>query len=80
MRQPKNKDTEVHHALGYARISTHDQNLELQRDALATAGCEKIFTDIASGGTAERGGLTAAIAHLRSGDTLVVWRLDRLGR
>ena len=66
--------------IGYARISTHDQNLALQRDALTAAGCEKIFTDVASGGTAERPGLVEALAHLRSGDTLVVWRLDRLGR
>jgi DNA invertase Pin-like site-specific DNA recombinase len=66
--------------IGYARISTHDQNLELQQDALAKASCEKIFTDIASGGTADRNGLSEALAHLRSGDTLVVWRLDRLGR
>jgi DNA invertase Pin-like site-specific DNA recombinase len=66
--------------IGYARISTHDQNLELQQDALAKASCEKIFTDIASGGTADRNGLNEALAHLRSGDTLVVWRLDRLGR
>ena len=66
--------------IGYARISTHDQNLALQRDALETAGCEKIFTDVASGGTPDRDGLATAIAHLRPGDTLVVWRLDRLGR
>jgi DNA invertase Pin-like site-specific DNA recombinase len=64
----------------YARISTHEQNLELQQDALAKASFEKIFTDIASGGTADRNGLSEALAHLRSGDTLVVWRLDRLGR
>ena len=66
--------------IGYARISTHDQNLTLQRDALQNAGCEKIFTDVASGGLTERSGLTDAIQHLRGGDTLVVWRLDRLGR
>jgi DNA invertase Pin-like site-specific DNA recombinase len=66
--------------IGYARISTHDQNLELQQDALSKAGCAKIFTDVASGGHAERSGLTEALAHLRSGDALVVWRLDRLGR
>jgi DNA invertase Pin-like site-specific DNA recombinase len=66
--------------IGYARISTQDQNLALQRDALTTAGCEKIFTDIASGGAADRDGLASALAHLRSGDTLIVWRLDRLGR
>ena len=66
--------------IGYARISTCDQNLSLQRDALARAECEKIFTDVASGGSVERAGLAEALAHLRSGDTLVVWRLDRLGR
>lgn len=66
--------------IGYARISTHDQNLELQRDALGAVGCEKIFTDVASGGSADRAGLAEALEHLRSGDTLVVWRLDRLGR
>lgn len=66
--------------IGYARISTHDQNLELQKDALETVGCEKIFTDIGSGANTERSGLTQAMNHLRSSDTLVVWRLDRLGR
>lgn len=66
--------------IGYARISTHDQNLALQRDALTAAGCEKIFTDVASGGTAVRSGLAEAVFHLREGDTLAVWRLDRLGR
>lgn len=66
--------------IGYARISTCDQNLALQRDALSAAGCEKLFTDIASGGSADRDGLSQALEHLRPGDTLVVWRLDRLGR
>jgi len=66
--------------IGYARVSTHDQTLSLQRDALEKAGCEKIFTDQVSGTKAERKGLTAALSHLRAGDTLVVWRLDRLGR
>ena len=66
--------------IGYARISTHDQNLELQNDALTACGCEKIFTDVASGAAANRDGLAEAIAHLRTGDVLVVWRLDRLGR
>lgn len=66
--------------IGYARISTHDQNLELQQDALEATGCEKIFTDVASGGDSTRDGLKDALAHLREGDTLVVWRLDRLGR
>ena len=66
--------------IGYARVSTHDQTLALQRDALEKAGCEKIFTDTVSGTKTERKGLTAALSHLRAGDTLVVWRLDRLGR
>jgi DNA invertase Pin-like site-specific DNA recombinase len=66
--------------IGYARISTHDQTLHLQRDALEKAECEKIFTDTVSGTKAERKGLSEALSHLREGDTLVVWRLDRLGR
>jgi len=66
--------------IGYARVSTHDQTLRLQQDALEKAGCEKIFTDRVSGSKAERKGLTEALSHLRAGDTLVVWRLDRLGR
>ena len=66
--------------IGYARISTHDQTLALQLDALEKAGCEQIFTDKVSGTKAERKGLTDALSHLRAGDTLVVWRLDRLGR
>jgi len=66
--------------IGYARISCHDQNLALQRDALNSANCEKVFTDVASGGDASRSGLAEALAQLRAGDTLVVWRLDRLGR
>jgi DNA invertase Pin-like site-specific DNA recombinase len=66
--------------IGYARVSTEDQNLDLQRDALKQAGCEQIYTDRVSGTKAERKGLTEALSHLRSGDTLVVWRLDRLGR
>ena len=66
--------------IGYARISTHEQTLDLQRDALLKAGCEQIFTDTVSGSKGERKGLTEALSHLRAGDTLVVWRLDRLGR
>jgi DNA invertase Pin-like site-specific DNA recombinase len=66
--------------IGYARISTLDQTLDLQIDALKKAGCEQIFTDRVSGSKAERKGLTEALSHLREGDTLVVWRLDRLGR
>jgi DNA invertase Pin-like site-specific DNA recombinase len=66
--------------IGYARVSTHDQTLGLQQDALHKAGCSKIFTDTASGAKTERIGLDAALAYVRKGDTLVVWRLDRLGR
>ena len=66
--------------IGYARVSTQDQNLHLQKDALTKAGCEKIFTDTISGSTQERKGLDEALSFLRSGDTLVVWKLDRLGR
>jgi DNA invertase Pin-like site-specific DNA recombinase len=66
--------------IGYARVSTHEQTLALQLDALEKVGCEKIFTDKVSGTKAERKGLTDALSHLREGDTLVVWRLDRLGR
>jgi DNA invertase Pin-like site-specific DNA recombinase len=66
--------------IGYARVSTHDQTLALQRDALEKAGCTKIFNDTASGAKAERKGLEEALNYVRKGDTLVVWRLDRLGR
>jgi DNA invertase Pin-like site-specific DNA recombinase len=66
--------------IGYARVSTTDQTLALQQDALTKAGCEKIFTDTASGSQVLRPGLAEALIFARSGDTLVVWRLDRLGR
>ncbi|MGB6230763.1 MAG: recombinase family protein, partial [Litorimonas sp.] len=67
--------------IGYARVSTHDQTLDLQRDALAGAGVDRVFEDAGvSGAKAERPGLGKALAYLRSGDTLVVWKLDRLGR
>lgn len=66
--------------IGYARVSTQDQTLDLQRDALQKIGCAKIFTDTASGNSIERTGLNAALKFLREGDVLVVWRLDRLGR
>ena len=66
--------------IGYARVSTQDQNLALQREALAQAGCEKILEDRLSGSRAERPGLTQALGELRAGDSLVVWKLDRLGR
>src|SRR5512135_1022569 len=66
--------------VGYARVSTHDQTLALQQDALTAAGCARIFTDTASGSTTARPGLDEALGYARPGDTLVVWRLDRLGR
>ena len=66
--------------IGYARVSTHEQNLDLQIDALKVVGCEKIFTDKISTLKAERKGLQEALDFLRPGDVLVVWKLDRLGR
>ena len=66
--------------IGYARVSTHDQNLDLLQDALQKAGCEKIFVDELSGAKAARPGLKQAMDSLREEDVLVVWRLDRLGR
>ena len=66
--------------LGYARVSTQDQNLDLQIEALTQAGCKRIFEDKISGSRAERPGLAKALDMMREGDTLVVWKLDRLGR
>ncbi|TYQ18284.1 UNVERIFIED_CONTAM: DNA invertase Pin-like site-specific DNA recombinase [Acetivibrio alkalicellulosi] len=66
--------------IGYARVSTQDQNVDLQKDKLTKAGCEKIFYDVASGAKPERTGLKDAIEYMREGDILVVWKLDRLGR
>jgi DNA invertase Pin-like site-specific DNA recombinase len=66
--------------IGYARVSTLDQNLDLQIDALTKAGCQRLFDDKMSGSRAERPGLAKALEMLREGDTLVVWKLDRLGR
>lgn len=65
--------------VGYARVSTAEQNLDLQTDALNQAGCTKIFTDTVSG-RAEKPGLTEALNYMREGDVLTVWKLDRLGR
>jgi DNA invertase Pin-like site-specific DNA recombinase len=67
--------------IGYARVSTHDQTLALQQDALTAAGCDRVFTDQGVSGSAiKRPGLDRALKALQSGDTLVVWKLDRLGR
>jgi DNA invertase Pin-like site-specific DNA recombinase len=66
--------------IGYCRISTGDQNLDLQKDALFGAGCGRVFQDIASGARDDRPGLREALEFARPGDTIVVWRLDRLGR
>lgn len=68
------------HRIGYARVSTDDQNLDMQRDALQLAGCSTIYADTASGKNTARPELTHCLKALRPGDTLIVWRLDRLGR
>jgi DNA invertase Pin-like site-specific DNA recombinase len=68
------------HLVGYARVSTIDQNPQLQLDALDRAGCTRVFVDHASGSRTDRPQLTAALDYLRRDDTLCVWRLDRLGR
>src|SRR4051812_38306730 len=67
-------------AIGYARVSTSDQNLALQVDTLTKAGCARMFEDTASGAKADRPGLKAALDFVREGDVLTVWKLDRLGR
>jgi|SRR5258707_8869550 DNA invertase Pin-like site-specific DNA recombinase len=66
--------------IGYARVSTEDQNLDLQLAVLKKAGCRRLFTDKISGANADRPGLVETLSHLRETDTLVVWKLDRLGR
>jgi DNA invertase Pin-like site-specific DNA recombinase len=68
------------HRIGYARVSTGDQDPQLQHDALTQAGCDRVYTDTASGSQTSRIELTKCLDHLRTGDTLVVWKLDRLGR
>jgi len=70
----------VAHNLGYARISTADQDPQLQLDALAVVDCLKVYTDIASGTKADRPQWQACLADLRPGDTLIIWKIDRLGR
>src|ERR1700710_1252766 len=66
--------------IGYARVSTFEEILDLQKDALAAAKCDRIFADTMSGSRSDRPGLEQALDYLREGDVLVVWRLDRLGR
>ncbi|GAB2477525.1 hypothetical protein GCM10027030_09930 [Luteococcus sediminum] len=66
--------------IGYARVSTQDQHMDLQRDALQAAGVERVFEEAASGAKTDRPELAACMDYLRTGDTLAVWRLDRLGR
>lgn len=66
--------------IGYARVSTEDQHLELQIDALKDSGCKRVFADKLSGTSTQRAGLDDALSHVRKGDTLTVWKLDRLGR
>jgi DNA invertase Pin-like site-specific DNA recombinase len=77
------KDGEIHRAgykIGYARVSTLDQNLALQEGALKEAGCEKIYIEQMSGAVTDRPALREALEYARSGDTLIVWKLDRLAR
>jgi DNA invertase Pin-like site-specific DNA recombinase len=66
--------------IGYIRVSTDKQNFELQKDSIKNNGCYRIFSDVASGVKAARPGLTECLDYLREGDTLVVWKSDRLGR
>ena len=65
--------------IGYLRVSKHEQNEALQRDALKEAGCEKYFNDVVTGSNFERKGLEQLLAFARSGDTVIVWKLDRWG-
>jgi len=66
--------------IGYARVSTADQHLRMQEDALKSAGCEEIYSDVISGVKSQRPGLDKALHYAREGDTIIVWKLDRLGR
>ena len=66
--------------IGYMRVSTGEQSLDLQRDALVGAGCERVYEDVCSGRATERPGLAQALEVARDGDALAVWKLDRIGR
>lgn len=77
---PATETTATGDLVGYARVSTAEQNLDLQVDSLRQVGCHRVFTDTASGSLADRPQLAVAVDYLRPGDTLVRWRLDRLGR
>src|SRR5215211_345723 len=66
--------------IGYARVSTGEQTLALQLEALTRTGCDRVFEETASGAKADRATLKETLAYLRAGDTLIVWRLDRVGR
>lgn len=79
-RQYQNRRGDMGRILGYARISTEDQSLDLQTDALRAIGADPVFTDMASGATSARPGLDALLKEAKAGDRIVVWRLDRLGR
>jgi DNA invertase Pin-like site-specific DNA recombinase len=79
-RRPAKKHSVQGVAIGYARVSTDDQNLTIHLDAIKKSGCERVFTDKVSGTRLMRPGLDDALSHLRAGDTLVVWKLDRLAR
>ncbi|MEV5700631.1 recombinase family protein [Streptomyces anthocyanicus] len=74
------KQSRTGHLIGYKRVSTKAQDAQLQADALSEAGCSKVFEDKLSGKNTERPGLLAALEYMREGDTLCVWKLDRLGR
>ncbi len=83
MRDPRDNSTvsmDMSTLIGYARVSTADQSLDMQVEALKSAGCHQVFTDVASGAKSQRPGLDKALEYLREGDTLVVWKIDRLGR
>ncbi|MFE2288290.1 recombinase family protein [Streptomyces sp. NPDC059443] len=73
-------NTNTGHLIGYARVSTDDQEAQLQHDALAAAGCTRVFTDKASGKNTDRPELAAVLDYVRPGDTLCVWKLDRFAR